>query len=406
MNRNRCRGVRKNMRKLATFQFVITVVLISVALYGIYRVALDMTSYGAAAYEVMSNKVVRLEAAIPTSLRAALTRPVKVKNYSKEELSTRVLVTFTAYKLLASDGKLVGDLSLTVPVPLKEEIEPRLSEIISCPEGKTGTKVHPKVDDEYADKNQLVSVLNETGSQSVKIPIPLEDFLSSSISSASETCKEKREDVISRPTEFRVPIELPVLAGPIREYPSDYHQLSANVQIKLPRGFSLSGATQEGVPGLGSSPPTLPHAIRIRSSQGMEGKTISLLKSGASLPLLRSIDAPRITATNFDSMANSSTAKSAVPSQDEVDLRLLVVRDSRTQYFVYAVAALLPPALLLALVLVPFSSGRVLDFKEVTVNIALATLAILPLRAVLVPPDLQVLTRVDYILVIQLEAIS
>jgi hypothetical protein len=248
MNRNRCRGARKNMRKLATFQFVITVVLISVALYGIYRVALDMTSYGAAAYGRESDKVVRLEAAIPTSFRAALTRPVKVKNFSKEELSTRVLVTFTAYKLLASDGKLVGDLSLTVP--LKEEIEPQLSEIISCPEGKTGTKVRPKVDDEYADKNLLVSVLNETGSQSVKFPIPLEDFLSSSIKSASETCKEKREDVISRPTEFRVPIELPVLAGPIREYPSDYHQLSANVQIKLPRGFSLSGATQEGVSGL------------------------------------------------------------------------------------------------------------------------------------------------------------
>jgi len=69
---------------------------------------------------------------------------------------------------------------------------------------------------------------------------------------------------------------------------------------------------------------------------------------------------------------------------------------------VYAVAFLLPLMLLLALVLVPFSSGHASTFTEITVNLAIATLAILPLRAVLVPSDLQVLTRIDYILVIQL----
>jgi len=134
----------------------------------------------------------------------------------------------------------------------------------------------------------------------------------------------------------------------------------------------------------------------------MEGRTIALLKPGANLPLPRSLDVPRIAATNVDTTASTANAQIDEPSQDDVDLRLLLVRDSTTQYFVYAVAFLLPPMLLLALVLVPPSSGRAINFTDITVNLAIATLAILPLRAVLVPPDLQVLTRIDYILVVQL----
>jgi hypothetical protein len=134
----------------------------------------------------------------------------------------------------------------------------------------------------------------------------------------------------------------------------------------------------------------------------MEGRTIALLKPGANLPLPRSLDAPRITATNVDATESPANAQIDEPPQDTVDLRMLLVRDTRTQYFVYAVAFILPLMLLLALVLVPFSSGRATNFTDVTVNLAVATLAILPLRAVLVPPDLQVLTRIDYILVVQL----
>jgi hypothetical protein len=81
---------------------------------------------------------------------------------------------------------------------------------------------------------------------------------------------------------------------------------------------------------------------------------------------------------------------------------MLTVREWRTQLFVYLVA-FLPLALLTALVTgALLTSGGESTVTSITVNLAVATLAILPLRAVLVPPDLQGLTRIDYILVIQL----
>jgi hypothetical protein len=366
-------------------------------------VALSMHPISNARYGQESPNTVRLKAAGPTSSSTALTKPAEVVHYSDEELRKRVLVTFTAYKHLASDGSLAGDLKLKVPLSLKEEFEPQPYELASCPKNRYGRRVQPKVEEEYAGKNLRINVLNETGSPSVKIPIPLEDFLSSSIKPGSDTCWEKERDIINRPAEFRIPAELPVLAGPTRQYPSDYHQLSANVQIRMPNGFSLPSITQEGdVSVTGSSPAELPHAIRIRSSQGMEGKTIALFKPGANIPLPRSLDAPRIATTIVDITASPANPQINVPSRDDVDLRLLLVRDSSTQYFVYLVAFFLPPMLLLALIVVPFSSGRETNFTEITVNLAIATLAILPLRAVLVPPDLHVLTRIDYILVFQL----
>jgi len=395
----RSENVRKN---LAPLLFLITIILLSLAMYGFYRVALDTISSGAVRLGLESPEYKRLEAPVLRPFEAAPPQQVEVKHYSAEETSTHVLLTFTAYKLRPSDAKLAGDLSFKVPVPLKERFEPKLSEITGCPEGRTGARARPKVDEEYADKNLLVSLLNESGSPSVKIPIPLEDFLASNINSVSGTCEEKRDDIINRPTEFRIPTELPILAGPIREYPSDYHQLSTNVEIRLPKGFTLSGATQEEVSGLGTLTTTLPHMIRIRSSQGMEGRTISLLRSDTSLPLPRSIDEPRITATNVNTMAGPPTTQVDMPSQDDVDLRMLMVREWRTQLFVYLVA-FLPLALLTALVTgALLSSGGESTVTGITVNLAVATLAILPLRAVLVPPDLQGLTRIDYILVIQL----
>src|SRR5687768_4592347 len=114
------------------------------------------------------------------------------------------------------------------------------------------------MDEDYADTSLFISTQSAIRSSSVKIPIPLEGFLASSIDSDSETCEEKREDVLNLSTEVRVPTELPVLAGPAEKYPSDYHQLSANFQIRLPKGFTVSEAAQEDVSGLGSLPATLP----------------------------------------------------------------------------------------------------------------------------------------------------
>src|SRR5687767_85830 len=102
-------------RNLACFLFVIAVVLNLAALYGFYRIALDMRSSAAARFGGESPEVVHVDAPLPASFEAALTKPVEAERYSDEEKSTRVLVTFTAYRLLASDGKVAGDLSLKVP---------------------------------------------------------------------------------------------------------------------------------------------------------------------------------------------------------------------------------------------------------------------------------------------------
>jgi hypothetical protein len=385
---------------IAVPQFIIAVFLFAAAVYVFYKVGSGISSSDRATLGLKSPNVARLGAVIQTPFdKAAHTKPVRVKSYSDEESRTRVLVTFTAQKLLAGDGKLVTDLSLLVPGPLKDKFEPQISEIVYCSESGSSPKPKPKLEEEYAGKNVLVGVLNETRSSSVKIPIPLEDFLNSSIRSNSETCEEKRADIINSPTEFRVPAELPVLAGPIRNYPSDYHQLSTNVQIRLPKGFTLSGATQDDVARLGSSPAILPDMIQISSTPGMEGRTIAFLITEASLPLSRSIDESRITATNVHTTASLSDTRVDVPPQkNDVDLKLLVVRDSGTQAFAYAVA-FLPLALMIALVSILFTHGREYNYTDITVHLAVATLSILPLRAVLVPPDLQGLTRIDHILV-------
>jgi len=204
---------------------------------------------------------------------------------------------------------------------------------------------------------------------------------------------KKIEDILNRPAEFRVPTDLPVIAGPAQQYPSDYHQLAGNFQIMLPQGFTLSGTTQDDASGTGSSPATLPLAMRVRTSQGMEGRTIAVLRPAPSLPLPRSIDEPRITATNFDTSG-----------PDEVDLGLMIVRDWETQSFYYAVALL--PLVLLLLVTISLFSGAASSITEQTWNLAGFTIAISALRTILVPSDVQGLTRIDYMLVIQLLVIT
>jgi hypothetical protein len=57
---------------------------------------------------------------------------------------------------------------------------------------------------------------------------------------------------------------------------------------------------------------------------------------------------------------------------------------------------------MIALISVLFTRERESKFTDITVNLAGFSLAILALRTLLVPPDLQALTRIDYILVIQL----
>jgi hypothetical protein len=84
----------------------------------------------------------------------------------------------------------------------------------------------------------------------------------------------------------------------------------------------------------------------------------------------------------------------------------LLIRDWNTQLVVY-LGALLPLVWLIIIMCVLLTStlrqpDRITGLREINLNLALATLSVLPLRAVLVPSDLQGLTRIDYLLVLQL----
>jgi hypothetical protein len=377
----------------ATFLFVISISLTIAASKAFYSLVVDTAINGKPLLGLASPVVIPLKVSAPTPFEATPTKTVEVEHYSDEERRTRVLVTFTALELLAREGKLTGDLHIKVPGSLKAEFEPQLSEIVGCPESRTDPYTLPNVEEDYAEKYLLLSVLKQPGASSKKFAIPLDDFLAWSIDPDSETCREIRKDILNRPTEFRVPIDLPVIPGPAQQYPSDYHQLAGTFQIRLPQGFTLSGTTQDDASGKGSSPATLPLAMRVRTSQGMEGRTIGVLRPAPSLPLSRSIDEPRITAPNFDTSG-----------PDTVDLGLIIVRDWETQSFYYAVALL--PLFLLLLVTISLFSGAASSITEQTWNLAGFTIAISALRTILVPSNVQGLTRIDHMLVIQLLVIT
>jgi hypothetical protein len=382
----------------AAFLFVVTISLMIAASKGFYSLVVDTASNGKPSLGLASPAVALVKVSAPTPFESSLPKPVEVEHYSDEERRSRVLVTLTAYKLLASRGKLSGDLSIRVPSSLKAEFEPQLSQIVGCPESRAGLNTQPNVVEDYADKHLLISVLNEARPSDVQIPILLDDFLAYSIDPESETCQEKRGDIINRPTEFRVPTDLPVLAGPAEQYPSDYHQLAGTVQIRLPQGFALSGPTQDAASGMGSSPATLPLAMRFRTTRGMEGRTIAVFRPYPGLPLRGSIDRSRFAASN------PQVDLPRPPPSDEVDLRLLIVRDWETQSFYYAVTLL--PLALLVLVIVSLFSGAASSITEQTWNLAGFTIAISALRTILIPSDVQGLTRIDYMLVIQLLVIT
>jgi hypothetical protein len=187
----------------------------------------------------------------------------------------------------------------------------------------------------------------------------------------------------------------------MEEYPSEYRQLSANVEIRLPKGFALVKVARGDAFESDPLPATLPHTIRFRSSEGMKGLTILLYKSKANLPIPESPDVPRITDTNGDTIANIPTRQIDVsPQKDEADLEALIVRDRRTQSSVYALVFL--PLVLVYVLLGSLFYSRAIHLDDYIWNLFGFALGILTLRVVLVPSEVQALTRVDQVLSAQL----
>jgi len=355
-------------------------------------------------FGVRSFGFVPLQAASSIPSNAAFTNPIRVEDGDNEHSSTQLRLTFTAYNVQPSEGTIAGDLKIIMPVPLKEEIKPQLSDIVGCKDGTSGQSHHPvfkaKYQD-YQDANLAISIVDETGRSSKKIPIPLNDFLASSVSRGSDTCEEKIDDITNRLNKLHVPINLPILSGSAQKYPSDESQCSMDFRIKMPKGFSLAQHTTSDASSSVSLPATLPDEVYVRSTRGTEGKTVFVLGPDASLPSPRSLDKSRIAAINASSVTNNAAGTVVNPPANSVDLRLLIVRDWRTQLFVYIVS-LLPLALILILIPISLTELAGENFIGTTLTFAVTMLAVLPLRAVLVPPDVQGLTHVDYILGIQL----
>jgi hypothetical protein len=183
------------------------------------------------------------------------------------------------------------------------------------------------------------------------------------------------EDIIELPLDhlstedFTQPLQVRTYSNPGR-YPSDWYRLAiGEVVIALPEDESLRH----------NDLPFLPVAVQLKAAPSMEGKSIEF-----------TIEHPTMT-NNF----------AEVRSDDIEDVQIVVKRESTTRFFVWAMA--------LAPVLLIFAAGtqvaisiRHRDHIEpqnvLPLGLGVAVLAILPLRQVLVPSDVQGLTTVDFLL--------
>jgi hypothetical protein len=172
-------------------------------------------------------------------------------------------------------------------------------------------------------------------------------------------------------------VELPMYANPSR-YPNDWYRISmGEVLIALPDAFSTNKL------------PFIPTSVALIAAPSMEGKSIDF-----------TIEKPLLT-RNF----------AEVRSNQIEDVEIVIKRVPVARWFIWTMA--LTPSLLLLVILLQsisrVSQRRQIDAgrgKErfVPLELAVAVLALLPLRQVLVAAEIQGLTTVDFLLGTQLAA--
>jgi hypothetical protein len=258
----------------------------------------------------------------------------------------RARLTFEIQRLSPAERRLAGICRLEVPDALKRQLwDFQVKQAVATWEGTSPPALQPQ----YQDAFLHLTILNRLHLPVVHKRIPLQ-----SLFARPGYQNLDKED-------FADPFDVP-LDGMLVQYPSDWYWLNALVYIELPKPFILSAD------GLGGAF-YLPLEIRVAYSPGLEGKELIAVHQAAN----------------------------ASPEIQTLEVR--IKRDRATRFFTYALA-LVPLALgvLLGhlLFLHPESAG--LKTNEVLMGAAVILLAVLPLRPVLVPAEIPVLTRVDILL--------
>jgi hypothetical protein len=173
--------------------------------------------------------------------------------------------------------------------------------------------------------------------------------------------------------DFTQSVQLRMYANPSR-YPNDWYRLAVGeVLITLPQDSYYWH----------NELPFIPVSVHMRAAPSMEGKSIEF-----------TIEQPSMT-NNFAELR----------SDDIDDVQIVVQRESTAKSFVWAMA-LAPALLILAagwqLASSIRHSGNSVPQNVLPLELGIAVLAILPLRQVLVPSDIQGLTTVDFLLGTQL----
>jgi hypothetical protein len=175
---------------------------------------------------------------------------------------------------------------------------------------------------------------------------------------------------------FARSIQVPMRANPGR-YPNDWYRIPIGEVLFVGPGLSYREPYQ--------TLPFIPTAVELIAWPSMEGKSIKV-----------NIDNP-ISTVNF----------TEVRSEEIEHIEILVSRTAMVKNFVWAMA--LTPSLLLFVALFQLlnrvrqqTGARTETF--IPLELAVAVLAILPLRQVLIPSDIQGLTVVDFALGTQLAA--
>lgn len=263
----------------------------------------------------------------------------------------------------ATQASLMGVFNLSLPTALQSQvcsnaINVKLTTLHEICGGGTPVAIQTQhegfqLKPQYAEKVLNLQILNGLTDDIFSTTIPLKALFPPLPSYSGE-------DIA---TDIRIPLKLSMISQG-KAYPNDWYWGQASINISLPDGVYI-------YPSPGVFNPALPCDVRIVSSAGMENIAVAL-----------------------------DQEKGAYP--DSHNLRLLATRNGSFCWLVYLTIVCLPFAFLLLIGYIFFRSREKDDepFYSVALNAIVAVLAVIAIRQILVPPDLQgLLTRLDLILI-------
>jgi hypothetical protein len=288
----------------------------------------------------------------------------------------KAVVWINIERIVPSERKIYGTLSLLMPLnALKGIWSIDKQEFVNYGEGTTRGSMNIKSD--YSELPLEVSILSRPN---YVHEVPLKSFYTvSSIRQAA--------GLVSSPVTL-------AMSGNPESYPSDVYRLDIMVQMKLPKGLCLLN-THEDDPFLNSGCSRDEHL-----NPGKIEPTIKLIKD-------TSLESRNIRYSTIHNYVDLMPADANIWADDVDDYRIidgwmtdiLISRDIGFTWYVYAITLI--PGLFAVILFRMFLLSRNVSatgVQSTLVGTVAVLLAILPLRGVLVPAEIQGLTRVDLIL--------